>query len=153
MHLLRVCSIFWSPQCKKEFMLWTDRKLCIRVMTFFITYFLNILVWMVQESVQLFLCLHWYSLHHLFSKEFPIKRKRKRSETFNTPKAKTKKTLTIQTYLILLCFSFTILQIIAFFTSKARPLPIKRLQLALLWYSLYWGGLELNPQYLWGMPV
>lgn len=26
-------------------------------------------VWRVQESVQLFLCLHWYSLHHLFSKE------------------------------------------------------------------------------------
>lgn len=26
--------------------------------------------WMVRESVRLFLCLHWYSLHHLSSKGF-----------------------------------------------------------------------------------
>lgn len=27
-------------------------------------------VWMVQESVLLFLCLHWYILHRPFSEEF-----------------------------------------------------------------------------------
>lgn len=34
-----------------------------------------------------------------------------------------------------------------------NPPPAKRLQLALLQYSLYYGGLEPNLQYLQGMPV
>ena len=65
-----------------------------------ITYFLNILAWMVRESVQLFLCLHWYSPHHLSSKGFPISKKRKKGKiieikkkkttTHTNPKAKTK---------------------------------------------------------------
>ena len=53
-----------------------------------ITYFLNILAWMVRESVQLFLCLHWYSPHHLSSKGFPNSKKRKKGKIIEIKKKK-----------------------------------------------------------------
>lgn len=87
-----------------KFILWIDRKPDISMKTCSVTYFLNILAWMVQESVRLFLCLHWYSLHHLSSKGFPISKKRKKGKiieikktttTHTNPKAKTKQMQTL----------------------------------------------------------
>ena len=51
-----------------------------------VTYVPNILAWMVRESVRLFLCLHWYSPHHLSSKGFPISKKRKKGKIIEIKK-------------------------------------------------------------------
>lgn len=39
-----------------------------------------------------------------------------------------------------------------FYQLKVRPSTGKRWQLNWLQYWLYWGGLKLNSQYLWGIP-
>lgn len=56
----------------------------------------------------------------------------------------------------LLCFSdgaFSFFFFLFFFFTNWRqnPSPAKKLWLILLWYSLYYRGLELNPQYLQGI--
>lgn len=57
--------------------------------------------------------------------------------------------LSIQPYLIILHFPQSCLTDIAFFTNwRHDPLPGKKSQLALLWDSLYFNGLDPNPQSL-----
>lgn len=54
---------------------------------------------------------------------------------------------------LLYCVSQIFFFNFSFTNWKQEPPPAKRLQFALLWYLLYCDGLELNPQYPWGMPV
>lgn len=56
--------------------------------------------------------------------------------------------------LLLLGFALLCFTGVAFLTNgRQDPPPAKRLHPALLRYWLSYGGLEWNPQYLWGMPV
>lgn len=49
---------------------------------------------------------------------------------------------------------FVALHSMAFYTNwKQNAPPMQRLQIVLLLYFLYCGGLEPTPQYLWGMPI
>lgn len=60
----------------------------------------------------------------------------------------------MQAYLFLLGLALLCFTGVAFLTNwRQDPPPAKRLHLALLRYWLYYGGLEWNLQYLWGMPV
>lgn len=64
----------------------------------------------------------------------------------------------IQVSLVLLCFTLLLVPDVAFFSFlffyklKVKPPPAKR-RLAFLGYSLYYGVLKHNPQYLCDMPV
>ena len=60
----------------------------------------------------------------------------------------------VQAHLVLLCFALLCFTYVAFFANgRQDPPSAKWLWLTLLCYMLYCGGLDLNPQYLWGMPV